>query len=691
MKKLVITLLLSLLCFYVYSIKAKAQVVYDYQEKISDFSSEIQVETDSSLHVIENITVNAQHIEINHGIYRDFPTSYKYLGVLQHKVGFDLISVKRDNNPEPYKTKKLNNGVRVYIGDENSLVPSGIHTYTIEYRSTGQLGFFKDYDELYYNVTGNGWTFPIEKARLTLDLPVGIQAARDIQGVSLYTGPQGSKAQNAEVVFTFCKDGNCRLIIETTKSLAAKEGLTVAVGWPKGLVKQPSILSTFVSIIVSNLLLIILFMATGFIGFSYFIIWLLIGRDPRRNTIIPIFEPPSSLSPAEMRYLDKMELDNKMVIAALTHAAYFGIIAIEEKKGKFAIISKSYDYTKLSTDEKILLKAFFSKQKDLIKILGNSNLTPEERAVADKLLDAAANSSQKFSFNNSNAAKISKGIAKFRKAVTQQIDLRYLKQNKFYVSLGVGFSLSEFIIISFITSFQGAGNLAAIIFLTIWLSLWTAGVIALLTQIISSIKGLLSSGLSQNFFKTVGGIMPLILFALPFLAGEVVVGAILTNLIGISYVVLIIIQGIMHIFYVKALKARTIEGRKLQDQIEGFKMYLKATEAERIKIMHRVMPLTLDEYEKYLAYAIAMDLEGQWLKLFQKELEQAALTNANSGYSPTWYHSTTAFTSAGFVGGFASGLSSSIAAATTSSGSHSGSSGGGSSGGGGGGGGGGGW
>ena len=39
----------------------------------------------------------------------------------------------------------------------------GQHRYEITYRTTRQIGFFAEYDELYWNVTGNGWTFPIER------------------------------------------------------------------------------------------------------------------------------------------------------------------------------------------------------------------------------------------------------------------------------------------------------------------------------------------------------------------------------------------------------------------------------------------------------------------------------------------------------------------------------------------------
>jgi hypothetical protein len=49
----------------------------------------------------------------------------------------------------------------------------GTHVYEITYRTTRQLGFFDDFDELYWNATGNGWTFAIDRAAAIVHLPQG--------------------------------------------------------------------------------------------------------------------------------------------------------------------------------------------------------------------------------------------------------------------------------------------------------------------------------------------------------------------------------------------------------------------------------------------------------------------------------------------------------------------------------------
>ena len=60
------------------------------------------------------------------------------------------------------------------------VIPTGPHEYVIRYRTTRQIGFFDDYDELYWNATGTGWTFPIDgaEARITLPERGAVQADR---------------------------------------------------------------------------------------------------------------------------------------------------------------------------------------------------------------------------------------------------------------------------------------------------------------------------------------------------------------------------------------------------------------------------------------------------------------------------------------------------------------------------------
>ena len=204
------------------------------QERILSYDSELTVNADGSLDVVETIRVRAEGNQIRRGIYRDFPTRYRDGYGNRMVVDFQLLGVKRDGRPEPHFTEAMPNGVRINTGSDEFLrVPADI-TYTIRYRTTRQLGFFDDHDEIYWNVTGVGWAFPIEQAQARVQLPGAVPRVQ--MRLDAYTGFSGEKGQAFEAAAP--ADGVATF--RTTAPLAPQQGLTVVVGFPKGLVAEPS-------------------------------------------------------------------------------------------------------------------------------------------------------------------------------------------------------------------------------------------------------------------------------------------------------------------------------------------------------------------------------------------------------------------------------------------------------------------
>ena len=118
-------------------------------ETIRHFDAQIAVQADGAMEVTETIRVNAEGTQIKRGIYRDFPTIYKaWYG--RRTVPFEVLSVKRDGQPESSHQESRENGTRLYIGRSDRNIPRGEHVYEIRYRSDWQLGFFPDHDELYW-------------------------------------------------------------------------------------------------------------------------------------------------------------------------------------------------------------------------------------------------------------------------------------------------------------------------------------------------------------------------------------------------------------------------------------------------------------------------------------------------------------------------------------------------------------
>ena len=175
------------------SCRAPAQASPFASEEILDYHSDIRVQQDASLLVTETIRVRSAAVDIRHGIYRDFPTRYKdWLGN-RYVIHFAVMEVIRDGQPEKFHMQEQTNGERIYIGDENVMLTPGEYTYALTYTANREIGFFADHDELYWNVTGSGWAFPIAHATATVTLPENIPASSiRMDG---YTGPQGARGK----------------------------------------------------------------------------------------------------------------------------------------------------------------------------------------------------------------------------------------------------------------------------------------------------------------------------------------------------------------------------------------------------------------------------------------------------------------------------------------------------------------
>jgi uncharacterized membrane protein len=133
-----------------------------------------------------------------------------------------------------------------------------------------------------------------------------------------------------------------------------------------------------------------------------------------------------------------------------------------------------------------------------------------------------------------------------------------------------------------------------------------------------------------------------------------------------------------------------MRGRRLLDEMLGFKDYLEIAEKEELNLRN---PPTRTPalFETYLPFALALGVDQQWSERFASLLASIKEPGGQS-YSPSWYDgrwNSSNLTKA--TNGLSSGLNSAVSSSVTAPGSSSGGGGGGSSGGGGGGGGGGGW
>jgi uncharacterized membrane protein YgcG len=321
-------------------------------ERILDYHSEIQVQPDGALHITETIRVRAEGRAIRRGIYRDFPTRYTDRIGNRVVVDFTPVSVRRDGGSEPWHTERLGNGVRIYAGSANTLIEPGVHVYEFTFVTNRQLGFFDDHDELYFNVVGNGWTFPIDRVSVRVDLPFELQP-EDLE-TDTFLGAFGS-ARRAAAAWEFDGAG---LLLRSEDGLAPNQALTVSLRWPKGRIAEPGAVQRAQWFFRDNGGTLLLLVALALVVAWYAWAWRSVGRDPDKGVIIPRYRPPEGLSPAACRYVLSMAFGKEAFTAALISLAVKRRVKIEEKgKKEFSLerLPDPKDGAALSRGERALL------------------------------------------------------------------------------------------------------------------------------------------------------------------------------------------------------------------------------------------------------------------------------------------------------------------------------------------------
>jgi uncharacterized membrane protein YgcG len=623
-----------------FALLSLAQGTVSAQERILRFVSDVVVQQNGDLDVTETIAVQAENREIRRGIFRDFPTTYtRRSDGIRVVVGFDVQSVTRNGQPERYTTENISNGVRVRIGDANVTLPRGEHTYVIRYRTTRQIGYFDKFDELYWNATGNGWNFRIDVAEARITLPQGAQISQNAS----YTGAQGATGTNARVVEQTAN----RIVWRTTQALPPSHGLTVAAGWQKGVIAPPSSAQRASWFFQDNLPILAALAGLAGVLLYYLAMWQRVGRDPPAGTVIPLFGPPDSMTPAAVRYVDQLGMDNRAFTAAIVDLGVKGHLRLDET-GSDAQVSKVEGGKPIGVAEDALRRKLF------------------ENGVTVKLEQA-------------NHKTIGGAKSALEEALGKEYKGRLFTNNYGWSSLGFLLCLVVIGLMLYAILSTRGGDEAAAGFIGVIvggsLMLVGAGILA---------AGLRATSLANGWFITGAVLCGLVVagsLAFVYFAG----GPSLNTALPVLVACLLVLLAVLGFSW---LQAPSVEGQLVRDKIAGFREYMSVAEEDRLNFMNPPQK-TPELFEKFLPYAIALDVENAWAKKFAAVLAAAAA----AGATYAWYHGNRNWSRdpVGFSSHLGTTLAATISSSASAPGSSSGSSGGGSSGGGGGGGGGGGW
>lgn len=622
------------------------------EEYFDRYQSDIAVAKNGTLTVTETIRVYAEGNKIRRGIYRDFPLTFVDAEGREREVGFEILSVERDGRPEPYRTESIRRGIRIYFGSAEVLLDPGFHQYRLTYETTRQIRFFDTHDELFWNVTGTEWAFPIHRASATVTLPEGVRA----EELTVFTGPFGATGKDARA-----ENGGNRATFETTRELGPEEGLTIGVKMPSGSIDRPTATEERALFFKDNRDLFLAFGGLVLVIGYYLWAWLSVGRDPPRGVVVPRWDAPDGMSPALVNYIDEKGFGGQgwtAISASFLNLAVKGLVELQDLKTSIVVTRTDKPAAgDLPTGEKGLLGA----------------------------LGAAGTS---LAIDKSNGKRVQTLGRDFREAMEKEHRRKYYLANWPQVVGGILLTLA---------------GLAALL---LFGSLPEEGVVLVILPVFASVfVSIFAVALGQNFkrakslgarifavaiiafvgfvFLTVFGGIGLALFATRAAAGQLPLFAAVGGIVATNLV----------FFFL--MGAPTPLGRRMMDGIEGLRQYLTLAEKDRMN-MAGAPEMSPRHFETLLPYAVALGVEKPWSQTFDRWLLAAAAAGAATAYGPAWYHGDS-FSSGSFsdrMGGFAGSMAGTMTASlpdppkSSSSGF---SSGGGSSGGGGGGGGGGGW
>lgn len=353
MIKTKITLSISFLflgLFFVFTPKANAEI-------IRSFSSTINVLEDSSILVNEKISYDFE-TSIRHGIYRTIPLRNSKGEEIEIKI---ISIVDQEGKEDKFTVDTKNKILTIQIGDPDKMI-SGIKEYNVTYQVWGSIIYFENFDEIYWNVTGNDWQVPILKTESKVMLPNNVFPIQQ----SCYLGAVGSK--------TKCNITTAN-IFSSEITLNAGEGLTVAVGFPKGVVsvyvpKQDSIIfksiKTFWPIVIPAVFFVFMLRR-----------WRKKGKDPKgTGIIIPQYDVPDNLTPLEVSGIINEQIKNQNISAEIIYLAvkgYLKIRKIDKEKASFLDLMPKDDYEFILLKEIGLLSNNFDK-KILTSIFGESGV-----------------------------------------------------------------------------------------------------------------------------------------------------------------------------------------------------------------------------------------------------------------------------------------------------------------------------
>ena len=492
-----------------------------------------------------------------------------------------MNSVKRNGEPEKYKTVKSSGEISYKIGSEDKYVDSGVSKYEFNYTMYNAV-FEKDgIYQIYFNPIGQFWKVPIESGDVIISFennqPIG---ENEIQQLKVFTGKYGETGENYTIVQ---KSGIIK--IKTNEILEPLNGMTFRLNLktdkinPTWLDKLKVIYYAVPLVAVGSVVILVLFMYG-------FVTWLLFRPVSLRKAIVPEFNIPKDISPMYAGYIKGVKNPKEILTIGMLSLLSKGYVTAEDKEGngknvKYRLVANTEGNPELSTEEATLLNALSDDEENIFK------------------KDKSYFSYQK---NRKSGFEDEKNLYEASQNIMSMLESKYKSRayetnDKFSYPFILGMVLVITVgMINRGTNSRANGLFDDITFIA-FNFLISCGIAAVIYIFIDNLFS------ERKIFPAVlkGGIAIFLLIK--------------TGIIG----VIIGIIPAMYIIYSKLMKKYTEKSLRQEEHLDGMKMYIKTAEANQIMKFNDVDEL-VEYFKGILPYAVALGVKNKAIKLLENTI-----------------------------------------------------------------------
>ena len=550
-------------------------------EAIKKYDVSIQINKNGTLTINEIIDYDFGDKLDRRGIIRRIPLRSKKSGIDIYKSHVKMNSVKRNGEPEKYKTKKSSGEIAYKIGSEDKYVDSGVSKYEFNYTMYNAV-FEKDgIYQVYFNPIGQFWKVPIESGDVNISFennePIG---ENEIQQLKVFTGKYGETGENYTIVQ---KSGIIK--IKTNEVLEPLNGMTFRLNLktdkinPTWLDKLKVLYYAVPLVAVGSVVILVLFIYG-------FVTWLLFRPVSLRKAIVPEFNIPKDISPMYAGYIKGVKKPKEILTIGMLSLLSKGYVTAEDKEGngknvKYRLVANTEGNPELSTEEATLLNALSDDEENIFK------------------KDKSYFSYQK---NRKSGFEDEKNLYEASQNIMSMLESKYKSRayetnDKFSYPFILGMVLVITVgMINRGTNSRANGLFDDITFIA-FNFLISCGIAAVIYVFIDNLFS------ERKIFPAVlkGGIAILLLIK--------------TGIIG----VIIGIIPAMYIIYSKLMKKYTEKSLRQEKHLDGMKMYIKTAEANRIMKFNDVDEL-VEYFKGILPYAVALGVKNKAIKLLENTI-----------------------------------------------------------------------